>query len=100
MSSEFSFIGDPPDRAVAVFGDEQRAVVRHRNTDRTAPDLAVGEHEAGHEILVFAGGFAAGVKQQPNDFVSRALVAVPGPVHGYEGAALVPGGKAVALVEG
>ena len=92
-------ISDPPDRAATILGDEQRAVIGHCDADRATPYLGVGDHEAGHEILVFACGFAAAVEQQPHDFVSRPLVAVPGAVHGRKRTALVLGGKVVALVE-
>ena len=51
-------MGDAPDGAVAILGDEQRAVVGDRDADRPAPDLAVVDDEAGHEILVFAGRHA------------------------------------------
>src|SRR5260370_1035824 len=49
---------DPPDRAVAVFADQERAVMRHRDADRAAPDAAVVDDETGQEILVFAARHA------------------------------------------
>src|SRR5882672_6942456 len=49
------FVSDPPDRAVAIFGHEQRAVVCHGDAHRAAPDLTVRHHEAGHEVLILAG---------------------------------------------
>src|ERR1700737_5011242 len=63
-------IGDTPDCAVCIFGHEQRAIMRLRNTEWTTPDLGVGDHKAGHEILVLAGWLTASVEQQSNDFVS------------------------------
>src|SRR5580693_2219318 len=95
-----SATADPPDRAVAVLGHEKRAVVRDRDADRAAPHLRGRDHEAGHEILVFAGRLAALVEKQPDDLVSHASLAIPGAVHRDERAALVPGRKMVAHVEG
>src|SRR5947209_7736340 len=51
-----AFIGHAPDRAVAVVADQQRAVVRHRQANRPAPDGCIVEHETGQEIFVFSRG--------------------------------------------
>ena len=50
----FPAVADPPDRPVCVVADEQRTVMRDRHADRAAPHRGVIDHEAGHEILVFA----------------------------------------------
>ena len=55
-------MADAPDRAVAVFGDEER--IRDRDADRPAPDLLVGNDEPGHEVFVFAGRLAGALEQQ------------------------------------
>ncbi len=51
-------IGDPPQRAIAVFGHEQCAVVRDRDTHGAAPDTLVIHDKAGEKIIVLAGGEA------------------------------------------
>src|SRR5581483_8893525 len=83
-------VGDAPDGAAAVFADEERAVLRHRDAHRPAPDRFVRDDEAGHEVLVFAGRLAV-LEANPDDLVAGALAAVPGAVHGDEGIALVLG---------
>src|SRR6266851_3833618 len=98
--SSAPLIADPPDRAAAVFGHEQRAIIRHGNADGATPHLRVGDHKPRHEILIFACGFPRAVEQQSNDLVSRPFVPVPGPVHRRKSTALVFGGKVATLVEG
>src|ERR1700686_3724508 len=44
-----------PDRTVCSFTHEQRAIPRDCNTVRATPDLGVGDHKTGHEILILAG---------------------------------------------
>src|SRR5690348_6944707 len=85
-------VGDPPDRAVAVLADEERAVVGDRYADRAAPDAAVVDHEAGQEILVFAGRPAV-LQQYPHDLVAGAPGAVPRPVERRKNVAAVFGGE-------
>src|SRR5580704_12872203 len=72
-----SAAADPPDRAVAVLGHEERAVIRDRDADRAAPHLRGGDHEAGHEILVFADRLAARVEEQPDDPTRRSRFQEP-----------------------
>jgi hypothetical protein len=40
-------VGDAPDRAVAVFTDEERAVLGDGDADRSPPDVSVADDEAG-----------------------------------------------------
>ena len=40
---------DAPDRSVAIFGHEKRAILCNGNADRAAPDLSVGDHKTSHE---------------------------------------------------
>src|SRR5271165_2014600 len=92
-------VGDAPDRAAAVFADEERAVPSNGDAHRAGPDISVADHEAGQEILVFAGRLA--VVQQSTDYlVPSPLGAVPGAVKGGEDVAAVVGRKLRALVEG
>src|SRR5438445_8056361 len=71
--------GDAPDRAVAVFADEERAVLGDGDADRAGPDGSIVDHEAGQKILVFAGRLAT-LQQYADDLVAGALGAVPGAV--------------------
>src|SRR5450755_3130724 len=67
---------NPPDRAVAVFGHQQRAVMCDGHADRPSPDLGVVDDKAGCEILVFPGGYSI-LQTNTDDFVARALGSVP-----------------------
>src|SRR5271168_5262906 len=52
-----ALVGDPPDRAAGVVGDEQGAVLGDRERSGAAPDLGAffaGSPETGREILVIA----------------------------------------------
>src|SRR3954469_12399876 len=71
----------PPDRAVAVFGDQERAVLGDRNSDRPPPDLGVIDNEARHEIFVLAGRLAV-LHPDTDHLVAGALRAIPGAVLG------------------
>src|SRR5882724_2847209 len=66
----------PPDGAGGVVGDEQGAVMGDGDADRAAPDLAVVDHEAGEEILVFAGRYAV-LQQHADHLAAGAAGAVP-----------------------
>src|SRR5437763_9286743 len=91
-------IGDAPDGARAVVGDEQRAVIAHSDADRAAPDLAVGGDEASQKILILAGGMAVS-QRHAHHLIARAALAVPGAVlSGEDGAAIFLGEGAVLLV--
>ena len=57
-AASLPLIGHAPDRAAAVVADQQRAVMRHRDADRAAPDAPVVADEADEEILVLAGRLA------------------------------------------
>src|SRR5215472_19037698 len=75
--------GDAPDRAAAVLAYQQRAVVRDRHADRAAPDRGVVDHEAGQEILVFAGRHAV-LEMDTDQLVSGPLRPVPRAMLGDE----------------
>src|SRR5690349_5360445 len=62
-------IGDAPDGAVAVLGEDQRAVLGDSDADRPAPDIFVGDDEAGGEILILAGRLAI-LEFQPHHLVA------------------------------
>src|SRR5262245_6928656 len=91
-------IGDPPDRAVAVLADQQRAVARDRNADRAAPHAAIVDNEAGQKILVLAGRRAA-PQQYANNLVAGPLGAVPRTVERGEDVAAVSGRELRAIGE-
>src|SRR5712671_2736167 len=90
---------DAPDRAVAVLAHQQCAVLRDGDADRAGPNSSIADHEAGQEILVFAGGLAV-LQEYPDDFVAGPLGAVPRAVEGREDVAAIFGGKLHTIVEG
>src|SRR5579863_8442546 len=49
---------DAPDRAVAVFRDQQRSVARNGHADRASPHFGIIDDKAGHEVLILAGRLA------------------------------------------
>src|SRR6267142_1675824 len=77
----------PPDRAVAVLGEQQRAVFRLRHPDRPAPDRGVVDYEAGDEVFVLAGRHAI-LHDRTDDLVAGTRRPVPGAVRGGEHTAL------------
>src|SRR5262249_43955295 len=83
-----SDVGDAPHRAVAVFCDEQRAVVGDRHADWTTPDAPVVYDEARQEIVILAGGHAV-IHAHADDFVACAGSAVPRAVERGKGVALI-----------
>src|ERR1700716_357490 len=93
-------MGAAPDLSFAVLAHQQRAILRDRNADRAAPDLLVGDHEARHEVLVFAGRLAGFVEQQADDLVARPQAAVPGTVKRDESAAPIFRREGGAIVKG
>src|SRR5689334_10500050 len=92
-------MGNAPDRTIAVFSHEQRTILRDRNADWASPDLRVADHEAGHEILVFARRLAGAVKQQANHFMARPLRAIPRAMKSHESASLVRSRKVVTFIK-
>src|ERR1700730_6724240 len=62
-------VGDAPDRAVAIFADQERAGPGDGDADRAGPDGPVADHEAGQKILVFAGRLAV-LQEYPDNFVA------------------------------
>src|ERR1700676_3347786 len=89
---------NPPDRAVAVFRHQQRAVVCNGDTDRPSPHLGIVDHKPGDEILVLAGGDPV-LETNANDLVARAPGSVPRAVLGGKAVADMVGGKCIAVVE-
>jgi hypothetical protein len=77
VSCLFSRITHPPDAVGAVVGDQQAAVLCHRDADRAAPYIAAFRDEAGQEVLVLADGFAAFRDGDGDDFIARAVRTVP-----------------------
>src|SRR6516225_9394787 len=69
-------IGDAPDRAAAVLGNEQGAIPVDGHTDRPAPHRTVVDDKAGGEILVFAGRHTI-FHNHANNFVAGALGEIP-----------------------
>ncbi len=52
-------VADPPDRVRAIVAHQQRTVGSNRHANWPSPHLPVGQHEAGQEVLVLSGRFAA-----------------------------------------
>src|SRR5262249_56024830 len=69
-------IGDTPDRAAAILGDKQRAILADGHADGPAPHCSVVDDESGDEILVLTGWHTV-LYDQPNDLVAGALGAIP-----------------------
>ncbi len=69
-------IKHPPQRSIAILGEQQRAVGGLGHIDRAAPDFCVVDDEAGDEILLGAGRLAV-FKTQADDLVAGAAGAVP-----------------------
>src|SRR5271167_2937672 len=76
-------MGDAPQRAVAVLGDEQRSIVCDSYTHWTAPDAVVVHYEPSEKVVVFAGRNAV-INSHANYLVACARTPVPGAVEGRE----------------
>src|SRR5207245_871249 len=64
-------VAHAPDRAVAVFADQQAAVFGDSDSDRATPDFAVGHDETRHEIFIFAERFTGSmIERHTHDFVT------------------------------
>src|SRR6185437_1853614 len=83
-------VDDVPHAARAVIGDEERAVRCDRDTNGTAPDLAVFGDKAIEEVVILAGGMAV-LHGDEDDIVAGAVLAVPGAMLGGEGTAVIAG---------
>ena len=84
-------IGNPPDRAVAVFGYQQCAIVRHRHANRPAPNGLIISDKPGHEVIIFARGHAI-IKPKAGELIPGAGGAVPRAVQRDKGIAPIPAG--------
>src|SRR5580704_2536026 len=93
-----SLVGDAPDRAVAVLGEEQRAVPSGCDAHRASPYAGIAGDEAGDEVLVFAGRHAV-PQDHADQLVAGAFRAVPRSVLGREGAAPIVRRELAALIE-
>src|SRR5579862_2332450 len=80
--------GDTPNRAARVLGDEQGAILVHRDADRAAPDFGIADDKSGGEVVVLAGRHAV-LYYDADDFVAGSLGSVPRPVFGGENIAAV-----------
>src|ERR1035441_10100510 len=80
-------VGHMPHRAASVVGDKQRAVIRHRDTNRTPPHLTICCNKAGKEVVVLAGGFAV-LHRDVDHLIARAVLAIPTPMLGGKRVAL------------
>ena len=101
MLGERALVGDAPDRAAGVVGDQQRAVLGDGKSGGAAPDLGelfARRPEAGREILVPAFGTAV-LERHAHDLVPGRHGAVPRALQRDKEAALVSGRKLVALVK-
>src|SRR5438132_2475267 len=74
---------DTPDRAVAVLGNQKRAVPRDGDSDGPPPDLPVVDDEAGDEVLIFAGRNSV-PEPDTDHLVAGSLRPVPGAMLGGE----------------
>src|SRR5687768_6087455 len=79
--SQLLLIGYAPDRAVAIFCQEQGAVFRNSQPDGSAPYVLVGDHETGDEVLILASRLAF-FEQHAHDLVARTLASVPRSMQG------------------
>ena len=65
-----------PNRAVPIFGEQQRAIFGLRDADRPAPNSRIIDYEAGDKILVFSGGHPI-LHDAANDFITGSFGPVP-----------------------
>src|SRR5262249_53492811 len=92
-------VGYPPDRAVGILGNQQRAIMGDGHADRPPPDLLVVDDKARDEVLIFAARHAV-LQTDANDLVTSPLRPVPGPVLGRESIAAILRREIAALIEG
>src|SRR5256712_4224198 len=84
-------IAPPPDPIPLVVGDQQGAVRRDDDPDRTAPARAVGQLPAGDEV--FDRRRPPVLHADAHDLRARWHGTIPGTVIRHEGIALVVGGE-------
>src|SRR5207302_2523241 len=71
-------VAHPPDRAIAIFAEEQCAVFGDSDSDRSTPHLTFWRDETGHEVFVLAACFTGRViERDADDFVAGALGPIP-----------------------
>src|SRR5205807_1134371 len=88
-----------PDAVRTIVGEYQRAVARYGDSDRTAPYIGIIHDEAGDEIFIFTGGLSVR-RGDSNDFVARAVGAIPRPMRSHEDIAPIFGRKLLPIIEG
>src|ERR1700761_5347760 len=98
MAGSLTGVSNPPDRATGIFGDQQRAILVGRDTDRPAPNLRIIHHKTGGEIFVFAR-WRAVFHDHANDLVSSALGSIPRTVFGGKDAAAIVGRELACIIE-
>ena len=91
-------IGDPPDRIISILANEERAVLRHGESNWTAPNISPGRNESGQKILVNTLWFTA-IERDAHHLVARAFGSVPGTVEGGKGVPAIGIGKLFAIVK-
>src|ERR1035438_3792484 len=90
LKSLFSRVGQMPDFAIPVLGNQQAAVGQLQQSHRPAPHLALvgSEHPALYHLADRARGFAV-FEGDEGDGLAHAHGAVPGSVEAQESAALI-----------
>ena len=66
-TSSLATVGDLPNRAVAVIADQEGTVLCNGDPRRACPDVAVVNHKAGQEILIFSSRLV--ILQQEADYL-------------------------------
>src|SRR5205085_4440948 len=93
-------VADAPNRAVCVFAEQQTPILRYRDSNWPAPDVAIGRHKSGYEILHLAARFSIlMIEGNTHDFIAGAMRAVPGAVKRSENIAAIFCRKLVPIVE-
>src|SRR5437868_4359545 len=78
-------ITDAPDSTVRIFAEQQTPVLRYRNSNWAAPDIAIRRYKSGYEIFHLAAGFSAlTIEGHTHDLIAGATHPVPGAMKGSE----------------
>src|SRR5690242_7778299 len=98
-SSVSPSVGDAPDCTVAIFADQQRSVMRHRNSHRPSPHCLIRDDKSGKEVFVLPSRSAIG-EAQSHHLVSSAARAVPRTAQRHERIAAIVLWELHAVIEG